>query len=156
ALTVQLSYLADGALHLSVGDQAGPLAFRPLPADSGTRLDLQFQDRRLTVQTWQRDETVHVFSELGATVITELDALAHAVETAAEGGRLTAPMPGKVVSFAVQAGDAVKKGQALAVMEAMKMEHTIAAPADGTVTELLYAPGDQVVEGAELLRLSVQ
>ena len=155
-LTVQLSYLADGALYLSVGDQAGPLAFRPLPADSGTRLDLQFQDRRLTVQTWQRDETVHVFSDLGATVITELDALAHAGETAAEGGRLTAPMPGKVVSFAVQAGDAVKKGQALAVMEAMKMEHTIAAPADGTVTELLYAPGDQVVEGAELLRLSVQ
>lgn len=43
----------------------------------------------------------------------------------------TAPMPGKVVSFAVKAGDAVKKGQALAVMEAMKMEHTIAAPADG-------------------------
>ncbi|RYE60541.1 MAG: acetyl-CoA carboxylase biotin carboxyl carrier protein subunit, partial [Oxalobacteraceae bacterium] len=40
-----------------------------------------------------------------------------------------------------------------AVMEAMKMEHTIAAPADGTVDELLYAPGDQVAEGAELLRL---
>jgi 3-methylcrotonyl-CoA carboxylase alpha subunit len=71
----------------------------------------------------------------------------------AEGGRLTAPMPGKVVSFAVQAGDTVKKGQPLAVMDAMKMEHTIAAPQDGVVTELLYAPGDQVVEGAELLRL---
>jgi len=40
-------------------------------------------------------------------------------------------------------------------MEAMKMEHTIAAPADGVVTELLYAPGDQGTEGAELLRLSV-
>jgi 3-methylcrotonyl-CoA carboxylase alpha subunit len=38
-------------------------------------------------------------------------------------------------------------------MEAMKMEHTIAAPADGTVAELLFAPGDQVAEGAELLRL---
>ena len=70
-----------------------------------------------------------------------------------EGGRLTAPMPGKVVSFAVKAGDAVKKGQPLAVMEAMKMEHTIAAPADGTVAELLYAPGDQVAEGAELLKI---
>ncbi len=56
---------------------------------------------------------------------------------------------------AVKAGDAVKKGQALAVMEAMKMEHTIAAPADGTVAELLYAPGDQVAEGAELLKISV-
>jgi 3-methylcrotonyl-CoA carboxylase alpha subunit len=79
--------------------------------------------------------------------------LLHAGEAPAEGGRLTAPMPGKVVSFAVQAGDAVKKGQALAVMDAMKMEHTIAAPMDGVVAELLYAPGDQVVEGAELLKL---
>jgi 3-methylcrotonyl-CoA carboxylase alpha subunit len=40
-------------------------------------------------------------------------------------------------------------------MEAMKMEHTIAAPADGKVTELLFAPGDQVTEGAELLKLEV-
>jgi 3-methylcrotonyl-CoA carboxylase alpha subunit len=62
-------------------------------------------------------------------------------------------MPGKVVSFAVKAGDKVQRGQALAVMDAMKMEHTIAAPMDGVVAELLYAPGDQVAEGAELLKL---
>ena len=58
-----------------------------------------------------------------------------------------------LVAFAT--GDKVVKGQALAVMEAMKMEHTIAAPADGTVAELLYAPGDQVAEGAELLKLEM-
>jgi 3-methylcrotonyl-CoA carboxylase alpha subunit len=97
---------------------------------------------------------VAVFTDRGAALITEIDALAHAGETAAEGGRLTAPMPGKVVSFTVKAGDTVTKGQALAVMEAMKMEHTIAAPADGVVQELLYAPGDQVAEGAELLTLT--
>ena len=154
ALTAQLTYLHDGALRLAVGETAGPLVFQALPADSGTRVDLQFNGQRQTVQSWQLGESVHLFCDLGATVITELDALAHAGETAAEGGRLTAPMPGKVVSFAVQAGDAVRKGQPLAVMEAMKMEHTIAAPADGTVAELLYAPGDQVAEGAELLRLS--
>ncbi|MEK8032004.1 acetyl-CoA carboxylase biotin carboxyl carrier protein subunit [Ideonella sp. DXS29W] len=45
-------------------------------------------------------------------------------------------------------------GQALAVMEAMKMEHTISAPRAGVVTELLYAVGDQVAEGGELLRLA--
>jgi len=154
ALTAHLTYLQGGALRLSVGDVAGPLVFHPLPTDSGTRIDLQFNSQRQTVQTWQFGESVHLFCDLGATVITELDALAHAGETAAEGGRLTAPMPGKVVSFAVKAGDAVKKGQALAVMEAMKMEHTIAAPADGTVAELLFAPGDQVAEGAELLKLA--
>jgi 3-methylcrotonyl-CoA carboxylase alpha subunit len=63
-------------------------------------------------------------------------------------------MPGKLLSFAVKAGDVVRQGQALAVMDAMKMEHTISAPANGTVEELLYAPGDQVAEGAELLRLA--
>jgi 3-methylcrotonyl-CoA carboxylase alpha subunit len=87
--------------------------------------------------------------------VIAIDALAHAGDTHGEVGRLTAPMPGKVVSFAVKAGDKVKKGQALAVMDAMKMEHTIAAPADGTVAELLFAPGDQVTDGAELLRMEV-
>ena len=154
-LQARLSYLHDGALHLAFGDVAATLAFEPLPSGSGRGLDLRFNGWRQTVQTWQFGETVHVFCDRGAAQITEIDLLAHAGETAAEGGRLTAPMPGKVVSFAVQAGDAVKKGQALAVMEAMKMEHTIAAPADGTVAELLYAPGDQVAEGAELLRLEV-
>jgi 3-methylcrotonyl-CoA carboxylase alpha subunit len=153
ALTATLTYLHDGALSLRVGEVADTLAFTALPADSGTLIDLRFNGQRQTVQTWQCDETVHIFCDLGATVIAEIDALAHAGEAAAEGGRLTAPMPGKVVSFAVKAGEAVKKGQPLAVMEAMKMEHTIAAPADGTVAELLYAPGDQVAEGAELLTL---
>ena len=96
---------------------------------------------------------MHVFTPAGATRITAIDLLAHAGDGPAEGGRLTAPMPGKVVSFSVKAGDIVTKGQALAIMEAMKMEHTIAAPADGVVQELLYQPGDQVAEGAELLTL---
>ena len=55
----------------------------------------------------------------------------------------------------VEASQRVSKGQALVRLEAMKMEHTIAAPADGEVLELLYAPGDQVAEGEELLKLKV-
>jgi 3-methylcrotonyl-CoA carboxylase alpha subunit len=65
-------------------------------------------------------------------------------------------MPGKLLSFAVRVGDKVSAGQALAVMEAMKMEHTVAAPAAGTVAELLFSPGDQVSEGAPLLRLDLE
>ena len=155
ALQASLTYLHDGALQLAFGETAGVLALDPLPADTGTLMDLHFMGQRQTVQTWQRDEIVHIFCALGAVQITEIDALAHAGEAAADVGRLTAPMPGKVVSFSVKAGDTVKKGQPLAVMEAMKMEHTIAAPADGTVAELLYAPGDQVAEGSELLKLSL-
>ena len=72
---------------------------------------------------------------------------------AAEAGRLTAPMPGKVIAFLARPGDSVTAGQPLAVMEAMKMEHTIASPRAGIVEELLYVVGDQVDEGGELLRL---
>ncbi len=153
-LLAHLTYLHDGALQLAFGEVSGVLQFSTLPTDGGARMDLQFQGQRQTVQTWQQGEIVHIFCALGATQITEIDALAHAGVAAADGGRLTAPMPGKVLSFAVKAGDVIKKGQALAVMEAMKMEHTIAAPADGTVAELLYAPGDQVNEGAELLKIT--
>jgi len=106
------------------------------------------------VNVYRKGEVAHIHTAQGATQIIAVDLLLHAGEAPAEGGRLTAPMPGKVVSFSVQAGDTVKKGQPLAVMDAMKMEHTIAAPMDGVVAELLYAPGDQVPEGAELLKLN--
>ena len=149
-VVAKLRYLDDG-LHLKVGEHdAAPLTFTALP---GGAIDLRFGGDRQVVQVYPLGEVAHVFGTRGAAPITELDVLAHAGETSAEGGRLTAPMPGKVVSFAVTAGDKVSKGQPLAVMEAMKMEHTIAAPADGVVEELLYAPGDQVMDGDELLRL---
>jgi 3-methylcrotonyl-CoA carboxylase alpha subunit len=99
--------------------------------------------------------SVHVFADVGNGVVQWVDPLAHVVQDAAAGGNLSAPMPGKLLSFAVKVGDTVAAGQALAVMEAMKMEHTVASPAAGTVAELLFAPGDQVAEGAPLLRLEV-
>ncbi|MEN9865326.1 MAG: hypothetical protein RL748_916, partial [Pseudomonadota bacterium] len=79
------------------------------------------------------------------------DPMAHAGEVEGEGGRLTAPMPGKVVAVLVKDGQSVQKGDALVIMEAMKMEHTIAAPQDGVVEQVLYAVGDQVADGAPLL-----
>ena len=82
-----------------------------------------------------------------------IDTLAHAGEAAEEGGRLTAPMPGKIISILVQAGAAVSKGDPLLVMEAMKMEHTITAPADGTIALIHYAVGDQVAEGESLVAI---
>jgi 3-methylcrotonyl-CoA carboxylase alpha subunit len=145
-----LTYLHDGAVHLQIGNSGGPLAF----AARGDAIEVHFAGQRVLARVDALGETLHIFTPRGATQIVVVDLLAHAGEGETEGGRLTAPMPGKVVSFAVKAGDAVKKGQALAVMEAMKMEHTIAAPADGTIAELLYAPGDQVAEGAELLKLA--
>jgi 3-methylcrotonyl-CoA carboxylase alpha subunit len=156
AQALLLTRAHGGGLQLRVGGATETLQFQQRHQDAarGT-LDITLGTQRIQAQVYDHGEVLHVFTPLGATSITRVDALAHAGETQAEGGRLTAPMPGKVVSFAVKAGDLVKKGQALAVMDAMKMEHTIAAPADGTVAELLYAPGDQVAEGAELLRLEL-
>ena len=115
--------------------------------------DIVLEDRRLALTVYRIGQKVSVFGADGSAVVDEIDPIAHAGEGATEGGRLTAPMPGKVIAFLAQPGQKVAAGQALAVMEAMKMEHTISAPRDGTIAELLYAIGDQVDEGGELLRL---
>ena len=139
----------DGALTLAIGEQRWPFASQALGAD---RHDVRLGEQRWTLAVYAEGERITVFAPHGSLVLQEIDPLAHAGEGAVK-GRLTAPMPGKVVAFLAKAGDQVKAGQALAVMEAMKMEHTIAAPRDGTIAELLYAVGDQVAEGGELLRL---
>jgi len=105
--------------------------------------------------TVRRDgEVFHVFTGGAHYALHYLDPMAHAGEVEAEGGRLTAPMPGKVVAVLVEKGQQVKKGEPLVIMEAMKMEHTIAAPHDGLVEDILYAVGDQVGDGAPLLAFS--
>jgi 3-methylcrotonyl-CoA carboxylase alpha subunit len=68
-------------------------------------------------------------------------------------GRLTAPMPGRVVKIAVQAGQRVAQNQPLVVLEAMKMEHVVEAPHAGVVADLCVQVGDQVASGAQLLVL---
>ncbi len=143
-----LTHGRDG-LRLQI-DEGPDLSLR-WQAD-GAGLWVVYAERLHSTVDWQ-GEVAHVFTPRGATRVSVLDPLAHAGETAAAGGRLTAPMPGKVVSFSVKAGDSVKAGQALAVMEAMKMEHTLNAPHDGVVAELLFAPGDQVNDGDALLKL---
>jgi 3-methylcrotonyl-CoA carboxylase alpha subunit len=71
-------------------------------------------------------------------------------------GRLTAPMPGKIVAVMVETGVRVVRGTPLLIMEAMKMEHTINAPCDGSVAEFHYPVGAVVNEGAELLEFTAE
>ena len=88
----------------------------------------------------------------GAHHFDLIDPLAR--DTAVAGGGLTlSPMPGLVKAVFVAAGQAVKAGDRLAVLEAMKMEHTLTAARDGTVAEVLVAAGAQVEAGAALVRL---
>ncbi len=68
-------------------------------------------------------------------------------------GSLSAPMNGAVVAVLVEEGQEVTAGQALVIMEAMKMEHKISAPYDGKVSSIFYADGDMVSEGADLIAI---
>ncbi len=69
-------------------------------------------------------------------------------------GSIAAPMPGKVVAVHVSPGQKVRRGDALVVLEAMKMEHTLTAPRDGDIESVGAAAGDQIAEGALLVRFA--
>jgi len=141
----------DGAMALQIGDAQWPFAATALAAP---RHDVLLAGVRRTLAVYAEGERYAVFAPTGSALATEFDPIAHGGDHAGEAGRLTAPMPGKVIAFLAQPGEKVRRGQPLAVMEAMKMEHTLNAPRDGVVEALLYAAGDQVAEGGELLKLA--
>jgi 3-methylcrotonyl-CoA carboxylase alpha subunit len=114
-----------------------------------------FGDVHVTGRVFVDGDVFHVFCLGEAQSFEWQNLLAHAADAEHGEGRLTAPMPGKVIAVLVEPGTVVEKGTPLIVMEAMKMEHTIGAPAAGTVSEVLYAVGDQVADGAQLLVLDV-
>jgi acetyl/propionyl-CoA carboxylase alpha subunit len=102
---------------------------------------------------------------VGSELVTFLDGDAYAftdlrltpgAAASASSGVIGSPLPGRVVSVQVAAGDKVVEGQPLAAVEAMKMEHTLKAPFDGVVAEVAVQAGDQVVEGALLVRLEAE
>ena len=70
------------------------------------------------------------------------------------GDAVTAPMPGNILKVNVNVGDAVKEGQVLVVLEAMKMENEIMAPKDATVTQVVVSKGSTVDTGAPLVVLA--
>lgn len=73
---------------------------------------------------------------------------------AGAGKPVTSPLPGVIIEVSVKEGQTVKAGQKVAVLEAMKMENEIQAPADGTVTAILVNKGDSVLEGAEIVKIA--
>ncbi|MBI3711658.1 MAG: acetyl/propionyl/methylcrotonyl-CoA carboxylase subunit alpha [Burkholderiales bacterium] len=145
--TVQVTYLTDG---WTIAANGASQTVRCV-SHQGSDLVLAIAEQTLSATVVRDGEHFHVFSQGVHTDLHYNDVLAHAGEAEAEGGRLTAPMPGKIVAVLVKNGQEVKKGEALLIMEAMKMEHTISAPHDGVVEEVLYAVGDQVTESAPLL-----
>ena len=114
-------------------------------------LRIELGGMRLPATVIASGEKRHVFLHGRAWQLACVDPLYHAGEGVGEGGGLAAPMPGKVISLIAQPGSAVAQGAPLLILEAMKMEHTIAAPAKGTLKAFRYGVGDSVAEGAELV-----
>ena len=140
-----------GGWHLRLGDRDYQATAERLP---DRRLAVALDGARAAVRVLEHEGELAVFAGGESWHFTTVDPLAPPAGADVSGGRLTAPMPGRVIQLLVSAGDSVRQGQAMMVIEAMKMEHTIAAPRDGVVEAVHYGAGDPVEEGAELIALA--
>ncbi len=109
---------------------------------------------RQRVLVLEHGSEIGVFLDSDSWRLVETDPLAARAGEDAAAGPLTAPMPGRVIRLLVESGGKVRRGDPLVIIEAMKMEHTIAAPADGVVAGIACAVGDLIEEGAALIELA--
>ena len=117
--------------------------------------------RSLTVNVNGADYEVELENELAATGLqsnaeAEVSPAAPTAPKAAPAGAgktIKSPLPGIIISINVKEGQAVTRGQKVAVIEAMKMENDILAECDGTVTAIHAAKGDSVLEGADIVTI---
>jgi 3-methylcrotonyl-CoA carboxylase alpha subunit len=147
---VRVHYRRAG-YHLEIGNDAGDAAAH-WGADGDLALTLEGTVYR-AVLLQPSDPTVILLDGIEHR-LSYIDPLQPKIELDATGGRLTAPMPGKIIEVTARPGQRVKRGEALLVLEAMKMEHTIVAPADGIIDGVHFLPGDLVEEGAALIAFS--
>ena len=145
---VRLLFVESG-LWLTVNGATRQLSGERLPDG---RLMLRLDGQAYKARAMRSGAEWHVFCNGDYRRLSVKPELS-AVEEDTRNGSLAAPMPGKVIKVMAQRGAKVAKGDALLILEAMKMEHTITAPADGVVKEIHYAAGEQVLEGAELITL---
>ncbi len=117
------------------------------------RLTAILDNRQRCVDVVEEHDHLAIFDQGRTHRLQEVTYAGHSAEEEAS-GNLISPMPGRVVEVVVKEGQQVNKGDALLVLEAMKIEHIIAAPQDGTVQSLHYHEGELVEEGMELLALA--
>jgi 3-methylcrotonyl-CoA carboxylase alpha subunit len=133
----------------------GRIAARGELAEGGTLL-ADLDGRRMTAAVVRHGGEMTVLLPGRSHRLRLRDPFDAAPDEETAGGRMTAPMPGKIIQVRVAPGERVSRGAALMVLEAMKMEHTIAAPGDGTVAEVYYQAGELVEEGAELIAFETE
>jgi 3-methylcrotonyl-CoA carboxylase alpha subunit len=143
-----LSRPGSAELVLEEGDRR--VALLPL-ADAQERMRVAIDGVVVAGRVAIVGEEVFVDAAGALGRLTLRDPLAGPAMAEEAAGRLASPMPGKVVAVKVREGDLVRRGDVLLVLEAMKMEHSVVAPADGVVERLRFAAGDQVDEGVDLV-----
>jgi 3-methylcrotonyl-CoA carboxylase alpha subunit len=147
AKTVGVTYVG-ARYQLEFDGQATSASGEMLP---GSQLRADFGGNRSAAAVVVAGEKRHVFVHGRCFVLAAVDPLFQAGEGGGAEGGLTAPMPGKVIALVAEVGARVDKGAPLLILEAMKMEHTICAPADGTIKAFHFTVGEQVTDGAELV-----
>lgn len=153
---VRLSHRGT-AREVRVGEGSATLDGRTVafegPAAPGPVRPLVVDGRRHRVATARTGDRTFVWCD-GQTFEFEAGGSRRAAAGLDHHGGLTSPMPGRVRRVLVSEGASVERGQALLVLEAMKMEHSIRAPKDGTVLRVCVAEGDLVDSGVELVELA--
>lgn len=130
-------------------DDAAPV--QVIGTADAQHLTVQLGERRWSLQLLRDGDQLYLFGADGQHRFTLHDPVGESDHAVADAGSLLAPMPGRIVATLVAAGTEVKRGTPLVVLEAMKMEHTLQAPADGTVKGYRAKAGDQVGDGAVLV-----
>ncbi|MFT4100208.1 MAG: biotin carboxylase N-terminal domain-containing protein [Burkholderiaceae bacterium] len=149
ALPVEYWLRRDGGFDVSVDGRAYLAAVMRADADG---IDVTVDAQRVRLAVSRAGERVLLHGADGDIELVEQPRLPDSARAQFHGG-LKAPMPGRVLELMVSEGQAVTRGQPLLVLEAMKMEHRIAAPTDGTVRAVKVAVGEQVANGAALIEI---
>jgi 3-methylcrotonyl-CoA carboxylase alpha subunit len=122
--------------------------------DGRNVFEVTFDEISMDASRWvERVDDGYLVDDLGSTFVLREAATTGAASASEADGAITSPMPGRVIAVDVRQGDSVKAGQKLLTLEAMKMEHSLAAPFDGIVAELHASEGGQVTEGTMLVRI---
>lgn len=149
-LSIQVSSVAADQWTLEMNGQAVTVRARLSPTDQ-SEIQYCVDHQWLKARVLAHDDRLWVYDNDGESVLHHYQLKVN--QDAEEGGSLKAPMNGTLIQVDVSAGQNVKAGDALLIMEAMKMEHCIKAPHDGVVKELSFNVGDLVNEGDVLVEL---
>lgn len=154
--TVELERLPDGTYSATIGDSHYTVTADALANGAWLIADANTGDQHTAHVTAQDEQRfVHV-DGVHYTFTVPDTRTARRRGSAGGGGELTAQMPGQVTAVQVANGDSVTAGQTLVVLEAMKMEIRVSAPADGMVKAVHVAVGDVVERGQVLVELEAE